>query len=62
MSSMDPVRAPEDDPVTQAIRLMHGNQTMAKVAEASSVLGPRHRMTLHERGMSLRKLAGRVDL
>ena len=59
---MDPVSAHDDDPVAQVVRMMHGGQTMAKVPDASSGLGPRLREIRLERGISLRELARRLDL
>ena len=59
---MDPVGTPGNDPVAQVVRMMQGGQTMAKVAEASSSLGPRLREIRLERGISLRELARRLDL
>ena len=59
---MDPVGTPGNDPVAQVVRMMQGSQTMAKVAEASSSLGPRLREIRLERGISLRELARRLDL
>ena len=60
--SVDPVSTPGNDPVAQVVRMMQGSQTMAKVAEASSGLGPRLREIRLERGISLRELARRLDL
>ena len=60
--SVDPVSTQEDDPVAQVVRMMQGRQTVAKVAEASSGLGPRLREIRLERGISLRELARRLDL
>jgi transcriptional regulator with XRE-family HTH domain len=59
---MDPVSAQDHDPVAQVVRMMQGGQTMAKVPDASSGLGPRLREIRLERGISLRELARRLDL
>ena len=59
---VDPVSTEEDDPVAQVVRMMQGRQTVPKVAEASSGLGPRLREIRLERGISLRELARRLEL
>ncbi len=59
---MDPVDVHHNDPVANLVPMMQGSSSVAKVSDASSMLGPRLRTIRLRRGLSLRELARRLDL
>jgi transcriptional regulator with XRE-family HTH domain len=60
---MDPVDAPaNDDPLAELDPMPDGDGTVARVSDASSMLGPRLRAIRHSRGLSVRELARRLAI